>query len=44
MPSCRNKPRIITFVEIRYVTVTKDITDLDKTSIGDGTYYTWGNK
>jgi len=34
--------RIITLVEIRYVTITKRYCNLEETSIGDGSYYTWG--
>ena len=36
------QPRIITLVEIQYVTVTKRYNNLEKTSVGDGSYYTWG--
>ena len=36
------QPRILTFVEIRYVTITKRYCNADKTSVGDGSYYTWG--
>ena len=34
--------RIIILVEIQYVTVTKRYCNLEKTSVGDGSYYTWG--
>ena len=36
------QPRILTLVEIRYVTTTKRYCNADKTSVGDGSYYTWG--
>ena len=36
------QPRIITLVEIRYATVTKRYCNVEKTSVGDGSYYTWG--
>ena len=38
--------RILTLIEIRYrpndVATTKRYCNADKTSIGDGSYYTWG--
>ena len=34
--------RIITLAEIRYVSITKRYCNLEKTSVGDGSYYTWG--
>ena len=36
------QPRILILIEIRYVTVTKRYCNVDKTSVGDGSYYTWG--
>jgi len=36
------QPRIITLVEIRYASTTKRYCNLEKTSVGDGSYYTWG--
>lgn len=36
------QPRILILVEIRYVTITKRYCNVEKTSIGDGSYYTWG--
>jgi hypothetical protein len=35
--------RIVILVEIRYTTTTKRYCNLEKTSVGDGSYYTWGN-
>ena len=34
--------RIITLVEIRYVSIINRYCNLEKTSVGDGSYYTWG--
>lgn len=36
------QPRLITLVEIRYVSTTKRYCNLEETSVGDGSYYTWG--
>lgn len=36
------QPRILTLVEIRYATVTKRYCNVEKTSVGDGSYYAWG--
>ena len=40
------QPRILTLIEIRYkpndVLTTKRYCNVDKTSVGDGSYYTWG--
>lgn len=36
------QPRVVTLVEIRYSSTTKRYCNLEETSVGDGSYYTWG--